>query len=165
MVKEITIEKAVPRSLSNDRPNFKKGLELNLFFGLFLTIGGAALFLLSSFAFQLFYPGLFLLLIGVFGFIVSRNAVSKIQLRKQLFINGELVSAKVLKHGRKFNIFKSQKDYTVTVECRDTKKQIELVSSKFLLLELLPIEAEIIGFKKGLDYFFPQEIMCKIVLK
>jgi uncharacterized protein YneF (UPF0154 family) len=165
MVKEISIKRAIPRSLSKDRPNFKKGLELNLFFGLFFTIGGAALFLMSAFALHLFYPGLFLLLIGVFGFIISRKAVAKIQLRKQLFINGELVSAKVLKHGRKFNLFKSQKDYTVTIECIDTKKQLELVSGKFLLTELLPVNSEIIGFKKELDYFFPQEIMCKIVVK
>ena len=95
---------------------------------------------------------------GVFGFLVFKKAIAKIQLRKDLFQNGEIITAKVLKHVRKASAFKSNKDYVVIVHCIETQQQIELVSYRYSLFQNLPLCKEIAGFEKGSHYFFPQEV-------
>ena len=75
------------------------------------------------------------------------------------------IKATVLNHRRKFNIFKSNKDYSVIVLCHKTQKQTELISSKSSLFLNLPMDSFITGFRNEKGYFFPQEIGINIVLK
>lgn len=49
MLKEIELGSETPREIGEIYSKFKKGLELNLFFGLFFTIGGTVLFFFRFF--------------------------------------------------------------------------------------------------------------------
>lgn len=110
-------------------------------------------------------PSVLLFIIGIQGFLLLRKTIRKLQLRKQLYTNGSIVSATVLKHGRKFNLFKSNKDYTVFVHCHETNQQMELVSGKYTLQVYLPLNTEIHGLNLASDYFFLEEVGCEMILK
>lgn len=164
MFRSVFISESLPRDITSFNSSFMEGLGMSRFFGLFFLIGGIALFLLAAFKFKMYFPAIILLAVAVFGYSKFNYANKKAAEREKIFLNGQIVYATVKDHSRQFNMFKSSKDYTITVLPKNSQQNITLVNSREGLWQSAPIGGEILGIEHEGKYFFGQEMSVQFKL-
>jgi hypothetical protein len=123
-IRNITIPNKPPRDFKkeNIKIPFQKGLIGYYFYGSILT--GLMLMVFSLLWMGPHEPGLITFKIsasfcsGLIGFLMIKSAHKKYISRINAFKNGEILTGKIINHGRKFVPWKSFRDYTVTVEIK-----------------------------------------------
>lgn len=157
----IFISSELPRDIDSFNASFHEGLYSYKWFGSFFLLGGIFFLAICIWKVRIFYPYIMVILIIGIGFLIRRHAFQIAETRKSCFLNGTLVKAKVLKHQRTFNPFKSNRDYSLLLSFEnETGKEVQkTVSHKHeKIWTTNPVNAEIIGLVYGEYSFFGEEI-------
>lgn len=155
---KIIITKTTPRNLISFPTSFAKGLKMYRFFGYFFLIGSFFLIAVALFEFKMFFPGIIFIAIAVGAFFMIKKVTTKIKNRKETFINGSIVNAKVITHGKAFNFLKSTPYYTITVIDIMNNIPIKVVFKNKSIWEECPIDKTLTGLLYNDNYFFAEEL-------
>lgn len=158
MFRTVFIQESLPRDVTSFNSSFMEGLGMSRWLGLFLLAGGIILFLIAAIKFKMIIPSILFLIIAVVGLMAVRKADNRASERKNIFLNGEIVYASVIDHGRKFDIFKLSNEYTITVKSSNSTENLVISNSDDGLLKSAPIGEEILGLHHDGKYFFGQEM-------
>ncbi|MDF1673905.1 MAG: hypothetical protein P1U41_10380 [Vicingaceae bacterium] len=166
MFREIMIKESAPRDLTTFNESFSKGLRLKQFFGYFFLVAAIMLILISVLILKMAAPAIIFLLVAGMGYYMISKINKKIKLRKEVFNKGSVVKAKVESHERKFNPFKSNKDFMIRIKpvTNDNSTTYTIINTSENLWAVSPIGAEIIGLYFDGDYFFGEEISCQFTM-
>ncbi|MCF6294687.1 MAG: hypothetical protein L3J25_03235 [Flavobacteriaceae bacterium] len=154
----IIIDQKTPRDIILFTSSFSKGLKLYRFFGYFFLIGSIFLITIAIFKFKMFFPGFIFIAIAIGAFFMIKKVTTKVNSRKETYINGSIINAKVITHGKAFNFLKSTPDYTITVFDTENKVSIRLVFKNKSIWEECPIGKILTGLLYNNNYFFAEEL-------
>ena len=160
-----------PRDPQAYKINLNKGLTPYYLGGVFFSFAP----LIPAFFFFILnrvYDGKIIFSIFLFssiGIMLLKNGHSKFLQRKNSFINGTIVTAKVIRHGRAFSFWKSSRDYTIDLKYvidNGASKIMTITSSSDDLHAELPVSKELTGFydSSTKNVFFPAEIGIKFTI-
>ncbi|RMG62781.1 MAG: hypothetical protein D6722_18225 [Bacteroidetes bacterium] len=151
---------AAPRGLVNLPVSISTGLGGALFFGWFFMAG--CLLLVGISAWQGKYgPMVLLLLFGLAAGYWLKSTYDTLSQRKAAFREGKVVRAEVVRHGRQFSFWKSNRDYTVVLRLEgqgETHPHVTIVHAGVTIWETAPVGAELIGLEHQGAYFFGESI-------
>tara|TARA_R110002074_G_scaffold209113_5_gene378050 strand:- start:858 stop:1361 length:504 start_codon:yes stop_codon:yes gene_type:complete len=162
---KIIITKTTPRNAVSFPTSFAKGVKMYRFFGYFFLIGSVFLIAVALFEYNMLFPGIIFIAIVVGAFFMIKKVTAKINHRKETFVNGSIVNAKVITHGKAFNFLKSTPDYTITVLDTINNTSIKLVFKNKSIWEECPIDKILTGLLYNNNYFFAEELGRKFEAK
>ena len=166
MFRDVFISESLPRDLGTFNSTFIEGWQMYRFFGLLFMAGGIFLFLICLFKLKMYAPAIIMLVVAFGGFSMFRKANNRAAERKDIFLNGKVVYAKVIDHGKKLNYLKSSKDYTITVSVPEngSNDQVVIVNKREALWKEAPVQSTIMGLEYDGKYFFGEEMACHFKL-
>lgn len=162
-LRDVFIRELSPRELSTFNSSFYEGIQPYLWFGYFLMAGGLFFLIIAILKIRMVYPFILIFIVLLLGYLSVNKAVKTANLRKQAFLYGQVVFATVTNHGRQFSLFKSERDYSVTVNFKDQSgKQHSkiLVHKSKNLWNSNPKGSRVIGIEHNDFFFFGEEMGC-----
>lgn len=165
MLRFVFIRENLPRTINSFNSTFVEGLQLQWIFGyLFLFI--AVILLLVTLKFRLMIPSLILIGIASMGILMVQKTRTIGAEREAIFLNGHVVKATVIEHGKKINFLRLKRDYAILVTVHSELGEIplEITNKREGLWKTAPIDSEILGIEYNGEFFFCQEMGCQFGL-
>ncbi len=164
MFTPIVISETIPRIVPETKIPFSVGLKSSMFFGYFFLLGSLLLVVITWFQLSLVIPGIFFFIVSIGAFLLIKKTKSTIQKRKKTFTNGSIVKAKVIRHEKEFNFFKSSPDYSLMLQ-QNNHPPFKVVFNNKSIWKNNPVGQTLTGLRFDDFYLFAESFGCTFHLK
>lgn len=158
MLRKIFIDANFPRDISNFNGSFGEGLFFTRIFGYLFFILGIVLFLICVFKYKNYLLGMLFLGLCIYGTYLVNYTSQLTKKRQEIYVNGGMVRAKVLKHDSRFHPLKLTTEYILILENQANKEKIKVAHTIKGMHKSAPIGSETEGILYEGEYFFGESI-------